>query len=58
MLVIKITKNIKVQQSTNYGMKLFLKYKGKWILIKLTERQIELLHYILDIFYKNHGNKN
>ena len=49
---IKITKAIKLQKSTNHGLKLFLKYKGKWIMIKLTNHQIELLQYILNIINK------
>jgi len=51
---IKITKYIKLQQCSNHGLKVFLKYKGKWIMIKLTNYQVELLQYILNIINGKH----
>ncbi len=49
MLTIKLSKNIKIQKYSK-GLKFFLVYKKKWIIIKLTKNQVKLLQYVLNLF--------
>lgn len=53
-ITIKLSKNIKVQKYSK-GLKFFLIYKKKWIIIKLTKNQVRLLQYVLNLFI---GKKN
>ena len=53
MITIKINKRLKVQKYKNNGLRIFIKLKimniNKWFSLKLTEREIELLRYIIKI---------
>ena len=46
---IKLTKHIKIQRYKINGLKIFLIYRKKWIMIKLTENQVKLLQFILNV---------
>ncbi|GAH49268.1 unnamed protein product [marine sediment metagenome] len=51
MITIKISKRVKVQKYKGNGLRiyLYLKFIKKWISIKLTEREIQLLLYIIKL---------
>lgn len=49
MITIKISKRFKVQKYKNNGLRIFIYFKiiNKWYSLKLSEREIELLRYII-----------
>lgn len=51
MITIKLSKRIKVQKYKNNGLRLFVFIKNinKWFSIKLSEKEIELLEFIIKI---------
>jgi len=52
LITVKISKRLKVQKYKNNGLRIFIYFKiiNKWFSLKLTEREIELLRYIIKIF--------
>ncbi len=53
---IKINKEVKIQKCEHNGIKFYLNPKHpehKTIIIKLNEREIELLYFIISIILKN-----
>ena len=55
MITIKISKRLKVQKYRHNGLRIFIYFKSinKWFSLKLTEREIELLRYIIKIIKGN-----
>jgi len=53
LITIKISKRLKIQKYKNNGLRIFINLKikniNKWFSLKLTEREIELLRYIIKI---------
>jgi len=49
MITIKISKRIKVQKYKGNGLRIYINLKSikKWISIKLTEREVQFLLYII-----------
>ena len=51
MITIRISKRLKVQKYKNNGLRIFIYFKviNKWFSLKLNEREIGLLRYIIKI---------
>jgi len=51
LITIKISKRFKVQKYKNNGLRIFIYFKiiNKWFSLKLNEREIQLLRYIIKI---------
>ena len=47
MIIIKINSRIKIQKYLIKGIKIFLKHKDKWFRIKLNNKELELLEFII-----------
>lgn len=48
MIIIKINSRIKIQKYLIKGIKIFLKHKDKWFCIKLNDKELKLLRYIIN----------
>lgn len=48
MIIIKINDKIRIQKYLINGIKIFLKHKDKWYCIKINEKELELLKYIIN----------
>lgn len=49
MITIKISKRLKIQKYKGNGLRIYIKIINKWISLKLTEREVNLLIYIIKI---------
>lgn len=47
MIIVKITNKIKIQKHLINGIKIFLKHKDKWFCIKLNNKELELLEFMI-----------
>ena len=55
MITVKISKRLKVEKYKNNGLRIFIYFKviKKWFSLKLNERELQLLKYILRIVNDN-----
>lgn len=53
MITIKISKRLKIEKYKGKGLRIFINLKSinKWISLRLTERELNLLIYIIRIIY-------
>jgi len=53
LITIKISKRFKVQKYKGKGLRIFINLKiiNKWISLKLSEREVQLLIYIIKVIY-------
>jgi len=53
LITIKISKRLKIQKYKGKGLRIFINLKrlNKWISLKLNEREVALLIYIIKIIY-------
>jgi len=53
LITIKISKRLKIQKYKGNGLRIFINLKviNKWISLKLNEREVQLLIYIIKIIY-------
>jgi len=53
LITIKISKRLKIEKYKGKGLRIFINLKSlnKWISLKLNEREIKLLIYIIRIIY-------
>jgi len=53
LITIKISKRLKIEKYKGKGLRIFINLKGlnKWISLRLTEREVNLLIYIIKIIY-------
>jgi len=53
LITIKISKRLKIEKYKGKGLRIFINLKAinKWISLRLNEREVQLLIYIIKIIY-------